>query len=187
GVDYMFSTDLEPYKKAGHMLVVFGEPSELLESVAKGICKAVTGDTIHERRLKYKAYMDKHEQMDHQEQLPRLERLGALQLTCKDYREYAYRDGDVIYCDIPYPETKKYNKQRFNHEAFYEWVMQQPAPVYFSGYDNIADGRFKAVWSQSKRNLYSGYGRGVKVNECLYTQSWNRECISCIKQVSLFD
>ena len=33
----------------------------------------------------------------------------ALEAPSEDYTEYEHKDGDVVYCDPPYYETKSYN------------------------------------------------------------------------------
>ena len=51
-----------------------------------------------------------------------------------DYRNYEYKEGDVVYCDPPYKGTGGYANNTFDHDAFYEWVRSRDYPVYFSEY-----------------------------------------------------
>lgn len=70
------------------------------------------------------------------ENFARLERLERLEFSYLSYEQYTYRDGDVVYCDIPYRDTYcvqyKANKNGFNHEAFWEWAKSCPFDVYVS-------------------------------------------------------
>ena len=54
--------------------------------------------------------------------------------TNLDYRNYEYKEGDVVYCDPPYKGTGGYDNNTFDHDAFYEWVRTMDYPVYFSEY-----------------------------------------------------
>ena len=54
--------------------------------------------------------------------------------TSMDYRNYEYKDGDVVYCDPPYKGTGCYANNTFDHDAFYEWVRTRDYKVYFSEY-----------------------------------------------------
>lgn len=68
----------------------------------------------------------------------RLERLKcpyliqSMEFSCLSYEQYEYRDGDVVYCDIPYKGTycKQYKDTGFDHEAFWEWARTQPFDVF---------------------------------------------------------
>jgi len=69
--------------------------------------------------------------------------------TNKDYREVHIEPSSVVYCDIPYSKHRKYYNVRFDFNAFYEWALAVPFPVYFSGYgiveENFRGGKFKLV------------------------------------------
>ena len=85
-----------------------------------------------------------------------------------DYRSYRYRDGDVVYCDIPYENclhTSDNYGGGFNNAEFYAWAKAQPFPVYFSSYP--LDG-FTEVWRRDCRSVMNSGGGGVKRTECLY-------------------
>ena len=106
------------------------------------------------------------------ESLERLERLESLQrmeniadmteraiLSPQDmfietsnisYSDYAYRYGDVVYCDPPYKNTRGYGI-RFNSDAFWEWARTRSFPVYVSEYQAPSD--FVSVWSKEKRSI----------------------------------
>lgn len=49
--------------------------------------------------------------------------LDGVEFTCGDYRNMAIPDGSIVYCDPPYRNTTAY-KDKFDHEAFYEWVRE---------------------------------------------------------------
>ena len=100
------------------------------------------------------------------ESLQRLESLERLEVKQGSYLDYVYKEGDIVYCDPPYENTKNYDKTDFNHAEFYDWVASRPYKVYFSSY-KISDKRFYKVWSKEKRKLMCG-ACSDKVTEFLY-------------------
>lgn len=72
---------------------------------------------------------------------PELHRLHA---TALDYRDVETLPDSVIYCDIPYKDTREYNRGGFDYDAFYDWAARQSAPVFISSYDLPRD-RFDIV------------------------------------------
>lgn len=66
------------------------------------------------------------------------------------YSDYAYREGDVVYCDPPYKNTNGYGI-KFDSDAFWEWARTRDYPVYVSEYQAPDD--FVSIWSKEKRVL----------------------------------
>lgn len=85
-----------------------------------------------------------------------------------DYREYQHKDGDVVYCDIPYENAGSYQGNEFNHKEFYEWAKTRPYPVYFSSYE-ISDNNFNCIFEIKKRVTYSAIKNKLIKTEKLYT------------------
>ena len=44
----------------------------------------------------------------------------------RDYTDYKYVKGDIVYCDIPYFKTKCKYDNGFDHNAFYDWARETP-------------------------------------------------------------
>ena len=83
-----------------------------------------------------------------------------------DYREVELSTDAVIYCDIPYRHTKGYGN-RFDHEEFYEWALNQANPIYISEY-LMPEDKFEVVAERTKRNTLSPTVN-LKRTECIYT------------------
>lgn len=165
GHDYLFGKDVEEMKKAGHEWIFFGKPIPGFDDIKCDLpCEP---QYFSARRKELALYAKKQKEtrckMQHLEQIERVQRLEhiehiqrmqqieriqrvqqieqvkrtQLELRCMDYRDYKYEDGDVVYCDIPYPNsvdlrvTKNY-QTAFDHGAFYQWAISRPYPVYFS-------------------------------------------------------
>ena len=90
-----------------------------------------------------------------------------LTLNTGSYADYEYQEGDVVYCDIPYENTRGYNKEDyFDHEAFYDWALSRDYPVYISSYE-LPDGFF-CFFEKERRCLMNGPSSNYKV-EKLFT------------------
>ena len=101
-----------------------------------------------------------------------LQRLEALQISNISYKDYKYKDGDVVYCDVPYEKIGKgkcddYGLE-FNSKEFYEWVKKQPYQVFFSSYE-ISDDSFYKVKLKSVMSLIGADTNSKFVNEYLYS------------------
>ena len=191
GTGYLFGKDIEELKKEAHNLVVFGIESETLNKAVgyemtmpntKKHNQLYIGEEINDikaRRL-YLKNIVKHsklkrldlqqlEQLERLQQLQQLERLEQLfEIHNHDYREYQHKDGDVVYCDIPYENTASYQGNEFNHKEFYEWVKTRPYKVYFSSYE-ISDNNFNCIFEIKKRVTYNSTTNKLTKTEKLYS------------------
>lgn len=137
--DYLYSKDIEPYKKACHYAIIYGDFSLLrgLYPDVSEVCKeALRGvEDCHERRIKFRsaireclkscsngsfARLYTSCDADRLESLERLERLQSLEILERlqsfqsyevDYREVEIQPNSVIYADIPYFSTNTYSKR----------------------------------------------------------------------------
>lgn len=73
------------------------------------------------------------------ESLESLESLQSLQSLCKSYDDIEIKSNSIIYCDIPYKGTDKYNNLDFDHEAFFNWCKNQTELCFISSYDMPKD------------------------------------------------
>ena len=164
GDAYLFGKDKEPIKKLGHDFVCFGKDIPGVPNIAE--------TDMRVRRLYLQRYIKKNTGemyvLQELQQLQRLQRLQRLEINCGSYLDYQYRDGDIVYCDPPYEDTSKYDKDGFNHTQFYDWVASREYPVYFSSYE-ISDNRFNVVWQTEKKSLLDNSKETKKVvTEYLY-------------------
>lgn len=161
GRTYLYSQEIEPYKKSMHNAVVFNEFDDLAKEVLK-MERFKDGFTINQRRLFLRQKIEQYRingipkvlhQFLNEKQLQRLEQLERLQFTSLDYRQVNIKQNSIAYCDIPYIGTAEYDNE-FNHKEFYDWADSQDNPVFISEY-RLDDDRFKAVWMQKKRSMLS--------------------------------
>jgi len=71
-----------------------------------------------------------------------------------NYNELEYPNNSIIYCDIPYQNTKQYSTSKdFNHDEFWQWcrnMSKKGHTVFISEYNAPSD--FVCVWSKEVTN-----------------------------------
>lgn len=191
GKDYLFSKEIEPYKKSIHNAVVFNVFDDRAKKVLKRNSFSESSGIIS-RRLWVRSNVSvngiKHngsqlEQLDRLEQLEQLERLQQLNqlyyleknkvvYSNQDYRSVEIKENSIVYCDIPYKGTAEYDKNKnFNHDDFFDWADSLKAPVFISEF-NIADNRFKRVFNVEKQSLMVGGKTKQRPLEKIYVNKY---------------
>jgi site-specific DNA-adenine methylase len=170
--DYLFGKDVEPYKKAGHELVINKNP-ELIKQLIKNIPQNYIDGILkqsdwHKRRIALNMVTRKLKTRIFE--LERLERLEQLQLYSGDYRDVKIPEGAIIYCDPPYQGTATYKEDGFNHDEFLEWARDKSKthPVYISEYNAPED--FKKILEFSRNSTLHGGNNKNQPNECLFAR-----------------
>ena len=181
GTGYLWGKDIEELKcTACHIILdedktdrrlAYRNYTKLLQEYLKN------NEKYRENNEKYRGELESLESLERLQSLESLERLQSLEsleITNKDYREYKYQDGDVIYCDVPYEQVSQNKKScndygvQFNSLEFYEWVKQQKAQVFFSSYE-ISDDSFYKVKLKTINQIFGSKSNSKKQNEYLYS------------------
>ena len=79
---------------------------------------------------------------------------GKISSHTTDYRNVPIPKDSVIYCDIPYEGTAKYQKSGFDYESFYEWCSLQTEPIFISSY-SLPEDKFVRVAEFDHRSTYA--------------------------------
>jgi len=91
------------------------------------------------------------------------------------YSEVILTVNSLIYCDIPYKDTKEYaGTPRFDHAAFYTWLKANTdKDIIVSEYDYNVPAGAKVIHSiRSKQDMNSSNGK-IATQEVLFTFSTN--------------
>ena len=166
---YAYGKEIEPYKKALHYLIVFQD-----ESLMKEIFPNIDFSFIHkikdvnERRLKVKKVIDdllitsddnrirSNESLQSFIQLESCQRLASIERLAiynKSYDEIEIKPNSVIYADIPYSQTNKYEISKdFDYEKFYDWCERQTELCFISEYSMPKD-RFTCIAEIEHRSI----------------------------------
>lgn len=132
-VDYLYGKDVEPIKKALYYSRVFSDDSLIEEQ----------GRLVTLERLK---------RLRQLQSLDNVKRLRQLQITNVSYDEVPLQSNAVIYCDIPYKNTKKYCHNQFDYDKFYEWCKGKKN-LFVSEYSMPLE--FIEVWSKKHKSFMS--------------------------------
>ena len=89
-------------------------------------------------------------QLESCQRLASIERLAILN---KSYDEIEIKPNSVVYCDIPYSQTNKYEISKdFDYEKFYSWCERQTELCFISEYSMPKD-RFTCIAEIEHRSI----------------------------------
>ena len=165
---YAYSKDIEQFKKAMHYSVFFNDNSLLSKFVNVDNLTYASDDT-QDRMIHLRKYLSnftdlKDKRLQSLERLQRLNKIDNpqtdnIKFYSDDYQNIPLTDKDaVIYCDIPYLNTKEY-KHPFDYERFYLWAERQETPIYISEYEMPKD-RFVCIAEKEKKCTLSATNNG---------------------------
>ena len=165
---YAYSKDIEQFKKAMHYSVFFNDNSLLSKFVNVDNLTYASDDT-QDRMIHLRKYLSnftdlKDKRLQSLESLQRLNKIDNpqtdnIKFYSDDYQNIPLTDKDaVIYCDIPYLNTKEY-KHPFDYERFYLWAERQETPIYISEYEMPKD-RFVCIAEKEKKCTLSATNNG---------------------------
>ena len=158
--DYLYSKEREPYKKAMHYAIVFNDWKYLEDlnidcSVLKDKLNSVS-DTQQRRKIFCTTVSNMCPTLQN------LERVQNLEIYNTDYQKVPLTDKNgIIYCDIPYKNTNKYQNE-FDYERFYTWAEKQQLPIYISEY-SMPEDRFTCISKIEKRSTLSATANNVVI------------------------
>lgn len=83
-----------------------------------------------------------------------VDRIKDVEFVTSDYQSLYIPENSVVYCDIPYKDTKQYLYSKdFDHGQFWKWaenVYSAGIEIYVSEY-NAPDG-WECVWEMERKN-----------------------------------
>lgn len=83
-----------------------------------------------------------------------LSKLNGIVFKHSSYDKLEIPENSIIYCDIPYKDTKQYDSSKdFNHEDFWEWcrkMSNKGHEVFISEYSAPSD--FECIWEKEVTN-----------------------------------
>jgi 16S rRNA G966 N2-methylase RsmD len=181
GKDYLYGVNVEPKKEAIHKAIVDKVYSNQFLEITGGQIPFYH-HTVEERKKDWLAFCRMNIHSVDQNRVPHLERLqriqsvtnieqiknfnplSGIQCLCRDYKEYEYREGDIVYCDPPYANTKCDSYAGFDNKAFWEWA--RTIPCYVSEYR--APAGFIPIWQKEIQILSTSDGNSRKTIERLF-------------------
>ena len=88
---------------------------------------------------------------------------SKLTTSVGDYREVEILSDSVIYCDVPYFQSREYkhNKEAFDHESFYDWCEKQTALVLISEF-YMPEDRFICIAEKPRKVTFSATNNSLE-------------------------
>lgn len=88
---------------------------------------------------------------------------SKLTTSVGDYREVEILPDSVIYCDVPYFQSREYkhNKEAFDHQSFYDWCEKQTALVLISEYW-MPPERFVCIAERPRKSTFSATNNSLE-------------------------
>ena len=123
GKTYLYGKQIEEYKLAAEQMLTADTLDQRRKFYRKFHALINTDDSEDKERLQ------KLESMQRLQSLERLERLERLDIFDIDYKEF-----DLVYFDIPYKGTNKYDFE-FDYDRFYNLFESLKIPAFLSEYD----------------------------------------------------
>ena len=78
-----------------------------------------------------------------------IDKLIGVEFNCCSYDKLIIPKNSIIYCDIPYKNSKAYDKIVFDYDKFYEWCFKMRDignRIYISEYSMPSD--FNCIWEK---------------------------------------
>lgn len=177
GQSYLYGANLEPQKEAIHRAIVDKVYLKTFLDITGGAVPFYH-HTIEERKGDWLRFCRMCLHSVDRFRVPHLERLtnlhkvnldqfshdSRIECLCRDYSEYEYREGDIVYCDPPYAKTKCDSYAGFDNKAFWDWA--RTIPCYVSEYH--APQGFTQVWEKAVPVLSTSDGNSRKTIERLF-------------------
>lgn len=95
--------------------------------------------------------------------------INKVNFSCNTYENLNVENA-VIYCDIPYKDSKKnYYDKNFDYENFYNWCrhMSKNNKIFISETQMPED--FKCIWQKDYKRTLANQSKGIQTTEKLFT------------------
>ena len=147
GKTYMYGKQIEEYKLAAEQMLTADTLDQRRKFYRKFHALINTDDSEDKERLQKLESMQRLQSLERLERLESLERLERLDIFSIDYKEF-----DVVYFDIPYKGTNKYDFE-FDYDRFYDLFKSLKTDLNINAFLSEYDAPFTCVAEFEKRQL----------------------------------
>lgn len=170
GIDYLYGYDIEDFEHRLHEYLFFNDKS-VFESKPKPLFEINDVQSRYEyakkvldKRLvsyeRMKAYDDFCDSINSSQ--------ANITLSNDDYATIPISANSVVYCDIPYINTRcSQYKSEFDHKRFYDWALSLNVPIFISEYTMPND--FECVAEIEKFCSINTSDKREKTSEKIFT------------------
>ena len=147
GKTYLYGKQIEEYKLAAEQMLTADTLDQRRKFYRKFHALINTDDSEDKERLQKLESMQRLQSLERLERLKRLERLERLDIFNIDYKEF-----DVVYFDIPYKGTNKYDFE-FDYDRFYDLFKSLKTDLKINAFLSEYDAPFTCVAEFEKTQL----------------------------------
>ena len=147
GKTYLYGKQIEEYKLAAEQMLTADTLDQRRKFYRKFHALINTDDSEDKERLQSLERLERLERLQCLQSLERLERLERLDIFDIDYKEF-----DVVYFDIPYKGTNKYDFE-FAYDRFYDLFKSLKTDLKINAFLSEYDAPFTCVAEFEKTQL----------------------------------
>ena len=100
--------------------------------------------------------------------LRQLPKMKDVRFECADFRDIEIPDNAVVYCDPPYRGTRKYNKEVFPYDEYYDWCREHARHATMLMSEVWMPEDFQVIWEKDIAMTMDHNQSGRKRQERLY-------------------
>ena len=144
------------YTKQEYDFIKNNKNNCLYETGYVGICCSYSGKWFggFAGKVTTKQGIRDYQDEAHRNLLNQVKNIKGIQFTHSSYDELEIPNNSIIYCDIPYKDTKQYaSSKNFNYDNFWNWcrgMSKNGHQVFVSEY--IAPNDFECIWEMKVTN-----------------------------------
>lgn len=101
--------------------------------------------------------------------LRQLPKMKDVRFKCADFRDIEIPDNAVVYCDPPYRGTRKYGKEVFPYDEYYDWCQEHARHATILMSEIWMPEDFQVIWEKDIAMTMDHNQSGRKRQERLYT------------------
>ena len=145
----------------GALGMFFLEENDAIATVNKKDSKMLSA-TFRDGEIERVYYYDEAKR-NLEQQSPKLQDINFI--NC-DYKSFSDVQGCLIYCDIPYKDTKQFSvSKNFNHDEFWDWVRDMSENNIVIVSELNAPDDFECIWEQPVTRTQDNRKREISVEK----------------------
>ena len=153
GKTYLYGKQIEEYKLAAEQMLTADTLDQRRKFYRKFHALINTDDSDDKERLQKLESMQRLESLERLQRLERLERLQRLErLERLDIFNIDYKEFDIVYFDIPYKGTNKYDFE-FDYDRFYDLFKSLKKDLNINAFLSEYEAPFTCVAEFEKTQL----------------------------------
>ncbi len=157
GKSYLYSKEREKIKKELHEYL-FSHGYDGKKETRLKLIKQFYLEKTNSKQVQHLQQLENLEQLERLQELEKLKNLESFKrlfISSVDYRDVKIKLNSVVYCDIPYKGTERYQKDIFDYNCFWDFFRSLECPAFASEYEAPKD--IKIIAEFSHKSTFAPY------------------------------